>query len=84
MPVLVLGAEQFQFPCRVIFDIFLAEDEQKTKLAFVHPPNSQTVNQKLSYFCSSQDFFLEFFSLVNLYDNGCLAKGHTEAGIGIS
>ena len=28
----VLGAEQFQFPCGVIFDGFLAKDEQKPKL----------------------------------------------------
>ena len=28
----VLGAEQFQFPCGIIFDEFLAEDEHKPKL----------------------------------------------------
>ena len=32
----VLGAEYFQIPCRIIFDRFLAEDEQKTKLVSAH------------------------------------------------
>ena len=32
----VLGAEYFQIPCRVIFQGFLAEDEQKTKLVSAH------------------------------------------------
>lgn len=33
----VLGAEYFQIPCRVIFEGFSAEDEQKTKLVSAHP-----------------------------------------------
>ena len=39
----VFGAEQFQFPCRVIFDNFCSN---WFKLVFAHPPNSQTFNNK--------------------------------------
>ena len=58
-----LGAEQFQFPCRVCFNRFLAEDEQKPKLVSAHPQNSQTVNQKKSCCWTDQYFSTEYFCL---------------------
>ena len=39
----VLGAEQFQFPCRVIFESFCSN---WFKLVSAQPPNSQAFRQK--------------------------------------
>ena len=46
----VLGAEQLQFPCKVIFDNYFGEDEQKPKQLSAYLLNSQTLNQKFIFF----------------------------------
>ena len=73
----VLRAEQFQFPCKVIFSDFRSN---WFNLVSANPPNSQTFNKKESCCYSLQDFWVE-----NVFDRGfdnvCLAEGHTEAAM---
>ena len=73
----VLGAEQFQFPCRVIFAIS-AKTGSNWVLLILQTAEPSIRKESCCY--DLQDFWVEnFFGLG--FDNVCLAEGHTEAAI---
>ena len=80
--VAVLGDDQFQLLCKLIFDRFLAEEEQKPKLVSAQPQDSQTLNQKIKFFSCHQDLFIENLQYIWCV-NGHRAEGHTEAVISV-
>ena len=76
----VFGAVFFQFPCWIILDRFLAEDEQKPKGLSAHPPNSQTLNQKRMLLLQILSFLYRIF-LMSLIWWWLPTEGHPEAAI---